>query len=370
MTELEKQELLRVVREEKNKVEKMNHTHYYDGSDLMLKTTPDGKPLGVRIVTSNRTAGKTSFFILMFIKAYQLYGRKFIFLMRNAYEIQNCGDILRDVVDIYSLGEKIETVKIIKDVLYEIKIDGIGVGFSLRLSSSNVIKKYSPIFRDVDFFFMDEYQTEDGKYKNREVTDIQSILISASRGKGTRSRHVELILAGNPYSIMNPYLITFGFHKQYYYGCHFLTNGTAVAEFIVNEDAEKEISGNATLQAFGNSRYISSSASGFFIHNTDIFISKNPKKARYLFTIVYDDEIIGVRESLSDGCVYISNKHDPNCDVILAFKLDDFDQNKMLLNRYSYTWSYIKNAFTCGKLRFSDSKIKGIIYDILGIDYL
>ena len=340
---------------------------YYNGKNLLMKKDSDGKNPVMNIITSNRSAGKTSYFLMVSYFLRKLYEKKTVFFYRYAYEISDSDKIFSDIIAQYSFGEKTTSVKIIKDLLYEIFIDDVSIGYALRISNVDSMKKFSPIFADVELCIMDEFQTESGKYLKKEVEKIQSLLYTICRGGGSQSREVLTVLIGNPVTLMNPYYISLGIHKRYNENVHFLKGKRFVAEFLINQNAKKEIEENGINELF-DSGYNDYSSSGHFLINSDSFIEKPQGKSRYICTIIYDGCFLGVREFLNDGIIHVSNKADMTCNTVLAFKANDHNQNTILLKRACYTFSFIREAFDFGKLRFSDLKTKNIILDILAVD--
>lgn len=358
-------------KERKNIIDEINkyleNKPFYNGENLLLKKDIDGKLPIMNLITSNRSAGKTSYFLMFSWFLKKLYNKKTVFFYRYSYELSESDKIFTDIIEQYGFGEKTKSVKIIKDLLYEIFIDEESIGYAVRISNVDSLKKFSPIFAGVELCIMDEFQTESGVYLKKEVEKMQSILYTISRGGGEQSREVLTILIGNPVTIMNPYYINLGIHKRLTKDVHFLRGKRYVAEFTVNNSSKQAIAENGLTELFDSS-YSEYSQDGNFLINSESFIEKPNGKSRYLFTIIYDGDIYGVREFLADGIVHVSNKPDMTCNNILVFKPNDHTQNTILLKRACYTWSFIRDAFDYGKLRFSDIKTKDVIFDILAID--
>ena len=340
---------------------------YYNGRNLLSKKDINNKNPIMNLLTSNRSAGKTSFFIMFSVLLQKMLNKKTVYFYRYAYELGESDKIFTDIINQYGFGEKTKSVKIIKDLLYELFIDDVSIGYALRISNVDSLKKFSPLFADVELCIMDEFQTESGNYLKKEVEKMQSILYTISRGGGSQSREVLTVLIGNPVSIMNPYYISLGIHKRITPETHFLRGNRFVAEFAINTNAQKAIAENGLTELF-ETDYANYSQNGNYLINAETFIEKPNGKSRYLFTIIYDGELYGVREFLNDGIIHVSNKPDTTCNNVLVFKANDHTQNTILLKRASYTWSFIRDAYDYGKLRFSDIKTKNIIFDILSID--
>lgn len=338
---------------------------YYNGRELLLHKDIDKKPQIMNIITSNRSAGKTSYFLMFSYFLKKLYGKRTVMFFRYTYEVSNAHSVYTDVVNQYAWGEKLKSVKIVNDLLYEMFIDDESIGYAMRLGNVDTLKKFSPLFADIEFCMMDEMQTESGKYLKKEVQKMQSLLWTIGRGGGIQKRDILTCLIGNPVSILNPYFIALGIHTRYSDNTHFLRGKGWVAEFNINKEVVKQSNGSSDIF---DTDYNDYATDGTFLINADSFIQKPEGKSKYLFTIIYDNILLGVREFLNDGIIHISNKPDSTCNTILAFKASDHNQITILLKRASYSFSFIREAFEMGNLRFSDMKTKNIIFEILAVD--
>jgi hypothetical protein len=329
----------------------------------------DGEEPAIYIVTTNRSAGKTTYFLKKALEDFKKFGSKVVLLYRYQYELSACSDIFKDVMKLYpQYGEEMKALPHAKGLYYEMFLDGESFGFSVYLSNPDALKKYSPIFAEVDNIIMDEFQSEKGKYLPKEVEKFQSIYLTIARGGGKQSRHVNIFMLGNMVTIMNPYFIQFDIHKRLKDNTNFMRGNGWVAEFGFNESASKAIKENGFFKAFKNEDYMSYSTEKVYLHDADIFIEKPKGRAKYICTIVHDGNSYGVREYFDEGVLYVSKKPDNSCKQVIAFKASDHNQNTIMLNHYSYLWKNIRDAFNNGYLRFDDMKAKSAIFDILSVD--
>lgn len=323
----------------------------------------------IYIITSNRSAGKTTAFLIKVLKHFHETGRKFILLYRYTYELNGSADLFKDVLRIYpDLGEQVTSESRNRGLYYELYLDGKSCGFSLSLNNPDALKKYSAVFTEVDWLVMDEFMTETGKYLTQEVNKLQSVLLTVARGGGEQSRNVKLVLLGNFVTIMNPYFIQFDIHKRLKPDTNFMRGRGWVAEFGFNQSASESIKANGIFRAFENESYMAYSTEKQYLIDANIFIDKPTGKARYLCTIVHDGVGYGVREYKNEGLLHVSKKIDGSCKTVITFKASDHNQNTIMLNHFSYTWKYIRESYQRGILRFEDIKCKNAIFDILAVD--
>ena len=65
---------------------------YYDGTKLLSMKDINGNTPEIFMVTSNRTAGKTTYFGRLLVNRYLKSGAKFILLYRFNYELDDCAE--------------------------------------------------------------------------------------------------------------------------------------------------------------------------------------------------------------------------------------------------------------------------------------
>lgn len=343
---------------------------YYNGEKLLNLLDIDKKEPSVFIASSNRTAGKTTYFCKHFLHNFKQHGYETVFLFRDKTELTSAHSMYSDILYNYpELGNEVTTGKaIMKDVIYPLYIDDELFAYTLSLKDADKIKKYSPVFRNVKYTFMDEYQTESGKYIKNEITAYESIIMSVSRGNGEQFRYVKNIISGNFISLMNPYLIKSGLYKLVNENTTFITTKGWASEFCFNESAAKSVSESAFNRAFDD-RYTLAMRQKVFLIPHEMFIEKiNDRFQRYLFTIKYDNNYYGVREIPERGILYISKNANKTSGTIITFKASDHAQNTMNMRYNSWLTNNLKEAFNGGYMRFDCLETKNAIFEILAVD--
>lgn len=341
---------------------------YYDNSKIKQTKDIDGDIPGIIIVTSNRSAGKTTCWLKDSLEHYLATGEQFCLLYRFSYELNSSNEIFADILDMYNLGKEVTTVAHAKGLFYELLLDNKTIGFSLSLNNVDALKKYSPIFAKVTRCIMDEYQSENGKYLPKELDKLQSLLMTISRGGGKQSKFVQVILLGNFITLMNPYFIKFGIHKRYHPETKIMRGSGWVAQFEFNESASNSINNNPTFKAFINDTYSMSATSINFLVDSDNFVGKMNGRNSYLATIIYDGVSIGVQDFYDKGIIYITKKVVANSPNKLIFNANDHNQNTVMLEHNNIIYHLLKRAFVNGAIRFEDLQCKNAIFDILAID--
>lgn len=329
----------------------------------------EGKEPTIYMVTSNRSAGKTTAFLLEGLKKFKESKRKTILIYRHQYELNSSGVIFNSVLKLYNdLGNEITTITHARGLFYEILLDGESFAFAVSLNNVDSLKKYSPLFAEVDMCIFDEFQLENGSYLPKEVEKLQSLLLTIARGGGKQSRPIKVFLLGNNVSMLNPYFIFFDVVKRLKPETKFLRGTGWIAEFNFNESASKSIQENGLYRAF-DSQYMQYSANNKKLFNEDEFIDKCTGKAKYLFTIKHNGKLWGVREQLNTGITHISENFDNSCKNVLVFTSGEHSSNTVMLNKHSFIAKKLKESYQLGLLRFSSLNAKNVIYDILALDF-
>lgn len=351
---------------------KINFTDYFNPFPYIEEPDADGNEPGQLMIIGNRGPGKTTAFCIINILVNRIFQKKFIYIFRTSEELTSVSALFEDSLALYpKLGKEITTQPLLKNLIYEIFLDGNSVGFSICIGTRmqiDKLKKYSPIFKDCYLIIFEEFLTESGYYLPKEIEKLQSILVSISRGGGKMSAERKLIYLANKVAVMNPYFVYFGIYKHYNKDAKIIhLHGLNVC-FNHDIRSDKAISQNPLLKAFENSDYFNYASRGDFLLDTSAFIQKPRGKSHYIFTVLYDSEYYGFWEYFEEGFFYFSTKYISNYQTILTFKPSDHNQNTMMLNNYTWITKILKNAYYEGILRFNDEKAKMVCMEILAID--
>lgn len=347
----------------------MSKNIYYNPKKILSLKDLEKKEPTFYLISTNRSAGKTTCFLKMALENFHARREQFVLLYRYKYELTSCATLFDDIMRLYpELQGEINTVNHAQGLFVEMLMNGETIGFAISMNNPDVMKKYSPLFAGVEMCIFDEFQTESGKYLPKETEKLQSLLLTIARGGGRQSRPIKVFMLSNNVSIMNPYYIEFGIHKRIKSDTKFMRGIGWVAEFGFNESASKNIQENGIARAFQNSNYLRYSSTKEYLHVTDAFIEKISGRSRYLFTIVHLGKKYGVREYMDEGIIHVSHKVDDTFKYIITLKASDHNQNTLMLNNYSFLIDNIKKAFKHGYLRFDDLETKNAIFDILAID--
>lgn len=350
---------------------------YYCGDKLLSQKDMNGNTPGVFLSNSNRSAGKTTFFqIRTQIEDFLERGAQFIVLTRNKSEVADPETMFEFAIDTYFPDILMTSKWYVSKVVMGIYIDNKIAGFAISLKDAVKLKKYSAIFSKVENVIFDELQPDDGTYLRNEYDLMTSIIKTVSRGNGKQSRYIRWIFLSNNISVMNPYFLNMEIYKQIPEDFHlepgeefYIKGDGYVAEFTYNESASKEMEENPAIRAFKSSINNRIGVSADFMISSGAFIQKKMSgKMDYVYTLKYRGIFYGVRRHLKTNQIYITSSYDPSYKLVIALSDGDHDELTVQLRDNTFYMAVIRDAYSSGKLRFSDLEVKNAIIELLGID--
>lgn len=354
---------------------------YYDGSKLLSLLDMNGKKPEIYISTSNRTAGKTTYFNRLAVNRYIKRKSKFAVLYRFNYELDDISNkFFKDVGSLFFEGYQMSSKRQANGIYHELFLtfpDSTeenphieSCGYAITINSADQLKKYSHVFSDVDLIIFDEFQSESDHYCSNEVTKFMSVHTSIARGHSEQSKRVPCILISNPVSILNPYYVALGISNRLLKNTHFLRGDGWVLEQGYNESAANALNQSAFMRAFSNNDYSQYAASGKYLNDSDSFIQKMPEDGNYILTIKYRDRNYSIKEYTSLGLIYVSDSYDETFPARLAIDLADHQLNYVLLSKNDDFISRMKNLFELGCVRFKNQLSKNAFLAMVGYSVL
>lgn len=339
---------------------------FYDGTKLLSLKDIDREPPEIYLCVGNRTAGKTFFFKRMLVRRFLKAKKKFCVVVRFKYEMDGIAEnFFKDIEEIEFNGMKMTEVNIGKDLFKELYLDGKPCGYVVALNTADTIKKYSSRFVDVDAMFMDEFQSEVGKYCQKELDKFMSVHTSIARGGGQHSRYVPVYMCSNSVTIINPYYTAFGISKRLQHDTKFMKGKGWVLEHCYVESAAEAIKGSGFGKAFSDTSYMGYATNNDFLLDNNNLIEKCKGEKRMQFILICDGQEYGLWLG-NNGVYYVSYDHDPNWPIRLTLKLSDHTINTMMLRTYKTSCKTLKQAFEMGMVRFEDLSCKDMFIDFIG----
>ena len=107
---------------------------FYDGTKLLSMLDINGKKPELYLCTSNRSAGKTTYFSRYLIKRFIEKGEKFGLIYRFNYELDDCADkFFKDINRLFFPSCTMESKRRASGIFHQLYLDGKECGYALSL---------------------------------------------------------------------------------------------------------------------------------------------------------------------------------------------------------------------------------------------
>lgn len=341
---------------------------HYSGNLLLSKMDKNGNKPETYISTSNRSAGKTTWFGGYILNKFLTKNELFCILMRKKYQLEKSVSFMAyfpSALSVYYPDLEMKEEVGIKGVFNNIYIrlrgkenEWLLCGYSTSLNSSDDIRNFSNVFNHVTRIWLDEFQPESGDYVKDEVKRVFSIHTSLARGGGSQSRYLPLILTGNLIDVNNPYYEHFGINRDINIETNFYRGNGFVLEQGFNKSAADAHSNSTFNQSFSESDYSKLLTKKEYLKDDNTMILRTPNlKGDYLFTIKYCDKYFSIRYLYGLAFYYVNETADLTYNFALAARKEDlsddciFDGNSRFKKR-------MKKMYHNNIVRFSSYKAR------------
>ncbi len=347
--------------------------NYYDGTKLLSLKDINGEKPELYLVTSNRSAGKTTYFGRLMINRFIKKGKKFMLLYRFKDEInEDISDkFFKDIGALffpeYVMTEKLRG-KYYKELFLARGDDmPISCGYAVPLNSADRVKKDSHLFSDVDSMLFDEFQSETEHYCPNEIDKFISVHTSVARGAGQMVRYVPVYMLSNGVTILNPYYTALGIQKRLTGKTHYLKGDGWILEQNFNVDAADSQKTSAFNKAFKESRYTAYARENVYLNDNTAFIGKMKGKNTYVCTIKYAGKYYGIKEYPEQNIIYCDDSPDMTFNYVYVVNPDDHNADTTLLHRNEQILYIFKDYFKKGLFRFKNAECKNAVLSMLSV---
>lgn len=338
---------------------------FYDGTKLLSLKDLNGNTPEIYISTSNRSAGKTTYFNKLCFTKYLKNNEEFMILYRFNYELSECNHkFFDDIKTLFFSNYEVEMKMHARGKFAELTENDHTIGWAVCLNDADIIKKYSHVFCNVTRILFDEFQSETNHYCNDEIKKFISIHQSVARGGGKQSRYVPVYMIGNFVSLLNPYYTKLQISNRLNINSNFMRGNGWVLEQNLNESASKAQEDSIFNQAFADDKYIKYSAQKAYLNDNDAFIQKIEGKSTYIATINVFGVDYAIRE-YDSGFVYCDHGIDKGFPLKISVTTENHQVNYIMLNKSSYIVSQLRFYFERGIFRFKDLDCKQAIMTML-----
>lgn len=337
----------------------MEKNNYYDGTKLLSLMDINGNKPEIYICTSNRSAGKTTWFSRYCVKRFRENEEKFCLIYRFNYELEDCADkFFKDISELFFNGSSMVGKRKAKGLYYELYLDEKHCGYAIALNNADQYKKLSHLFSDVVRMLFDEFQSETNHYCGDEIKKFISIHTSIARGQGKFVRYLPVYMVANPISLINPYYLEMGISSRLKEDTKFLKGDGFVLEQGFNENASNSQKYSAFNRAFVKNNYVAYSSQAIYLNDNKTFIEKPKGVGRYIATIKYGKIEYGLRIYRDEGFIYCDDRPDTSYKYKITVTTDDMNINYVMLKQNDLFISMLRDYFEHGSFRFKDLKCK------------
>lgn len=337
-------------------------TKYYDGTKLLSLMDINGNKPEIYMCTSNRTAGKTTYFGRLLVNRFLKCGEKFGLIYRFNYELDHIEEkFYKDIGTLFFPEYTMTSKKRAKGVYYELFLDDEPCGYALTLNASDQIKKMSHLFSDIERMLFDEFQSETNKYCNEEIRKLISVHTSVARGQSKQVRYVPVYMLSNAVTLINPYYTQLGITNRLRNDTKFLKGDGFVLEqgfYKGASDAQKESGFN---RAFSSNDYVAYASENVYLNDSYAFIEKPFGKSRYICSIKYKGHLYSIKEYADNGYIYCDDKADSTFPVKISVTTDDHNINYVMLKKNDMFLTNLRYFFEHGCFRFKNLLCKEAI---------
>lgn len=286
------------------------------------------------ICTSNRSAGKTTYFNRLIVNKFKKNKEKFMLIYRYNYELDDCADkLFKDIEGLFFQGDIMTSKRKASGIFHELFLNEESCGYAISLNSADQLKKYSHLFSDVERMLFDEFQSETNHYCSDEIRKFVSIHTSVARGQGKQARYLPVYMIGNPVSIINPYYVELGISERLRDDTKFLRGDGYVLEQGFVKSASQAQRESGFNKAFARNSYVAYSSQCVYLNDNKAFIEKPVGIGKYLCTLRYNGSDYGVREFAEAGCIYVDDKSDTSFRFKITVTTNDHEINYVMLKR-------------------------------------
>lgn len=343
-----------------------NTASFYDGTKLLSLNDANGKKPEIFICSTNRSAGKTTYFNRLVTRRFFKTGEKFMLVFRFGYEVDGVAEkFFSDIRGLFFPNYRMTAKNRSKGVYQELFIaknddESIGesCGYAVALNQADAVKRFSHLFNAVGSMLFDEFQSETGKYAPGEVDKLISLHMSVARGNGKQIRYVPIYMLSNAVSLINPYYVALGISNRLNSKTRFLRGDGYVVEQGYVESAAVAQKESGFNRAFSSSKYVDHASENLYLNDNAAFIEKMEGRGRYLATVLYDGVSYGIRSFDSEGIVYMDNRPDVTYPDKITVTVEDHRTNYVMLMHNSLFIQQMRYFFEKGCFRFRDLKCK------------
>jgi len=341
---------------------------YYDGTKLLSLKDQNGETPSIYISTSNRSAGKTTFFSRYLVNRWKRHNEKFILLYRFNYELADVSEkFFKEIRTLFFPGYEMTSKARAKGIYHELYLNEKLCGYAISLNAADQLKKYSHLFSDCKRILFDEFQSENNHYCPNEIQKFLSVLTSIARGGGEQVRYIQVIMLSNLVSLLNPYYVALGITDKLDNKTKFIRGDGFVMEQGFMQSVADQQKKSGIFRAFAGNDYNKYNTEKVYLNDNYTFIENMTGKNNYLVTFKIGGETFAVREYPEKGILYCDQRIDETFPIKLVIDAEEMDVNYIVIKNNHYILQNLKFFFEHGAFRFKNLTCKNAIFKLLSL---
>lgn len=230
-------------------------------------------------------------------------------------------------------------------------------GHALPLATSSILKSTS--FDKVKTIIFDEFLLGNGfyRYLNNEVNQFLDLYETISR-----LRDIRVFFLANATSQINPYFdyfnLTLPFNGKEF---RVFNNGLIVVNYIRNMQYRACKKASKFGRLIEGTEYSKYAVDNEWLLDSSSFIAKKNQNAKFYYSLILDNETIGVWIDKFNSLVFLSPDIDPSKKLTFTVRAQDQVDGTLLSNARKSPWFGILNkSFAAGTLFYENQKIKSL----------
>lgn len=344
----------------------MDERIYYDGTKLLSMKDINGLTPEIFISSTNRSAGKTTYFNRMVVNRFKKQGKKFCLVYRFNYELTGCADkFFKEVGNLFFKGDTMTEKRKANGIYVELFLNEVSCGYCVSINYADQLKKFSHLLADCDCMLFDEFQSETNHYAEDEVKKFMSLHTSIARGGGEQVRYLPVYMISNAVSVINPYYMAMNIADRIKTNTNYLRGDGFVLEQGFYENVAHAQLESAFNRAFKTQAYLKFAAQNVYLNDNLNLIDKMSGVSDYIVTLKKGDNHYGIRRFRESGLFYIDNRADETYPDKIVPAAAEQDAGYMLLGRSNILMASLRIAFEKGFVRFRNQECKAVFFDLM-----
>lgn len=236
--------------------------------------------------------------------------------------------------------------------------DKYTIGRCIALREAQKLKKRS--YPKVKYIIFDEYMLE----KKDESAYVggwsePDKLLSLYHTIDREEDRVIVFMLGNNTSFYNPYHLHPAFNIPTIPEGHiWMSENVLFLRAVASEELKKSRQSNKFLKMVEGSTYGDYAVNGEYIYDNVNLVESLPATTRYIITMIYKGDEMGVYVQSQSELIFISQKVDPSCKRKIALSPEDVADGIKLGDSKNGFVKFIKDRYKLGLLRYDSQETK------------